>query len=329
MSDENTTETPVTPDAPISENSPAGSGDAAPAASEGTDGGGQDAGSAPVVPQKYKFKVKVNGKEEEKEYEESQLIAEIQRARAGDEAMRQRAEAEKRLEHLTSQYTQALEAFKKDPSLLYKDNPDEYVNKAEDLVAERFLMSKMTPEQKELYELKKDKERIERDKREIYEYRQRQATEEKQKEIFETTARTVNSALSDLKARGMPVTPFHAQLSLMYVRNADKKGIDIQPAELSQMVEMDANEITQGHLRGLPMEKAVTLLGDDFFKKYAEYIKAKVPKPSSGGESQSLTDEQKADLERRKKDIKGMSTAEYLRGLDKKMMTVGFGTSDE
>lgn len=134
--------------------------------------------------EKKKFKVKSYGKEKEIEIADEELPEYIQKGHSATEKWKQAQEVMRKASEIEKRNQEFAEAFKKDPEkamelILGRETLDSLSEKR---IMRQIQMEKMTPEQRELYEIK---ERIAAAKKEEEEIvSKRQAKEQEEKETF-------------------------------------------------------------------------------------------------------------------------------------------------
>jgi hypothetical protein len=273
-----TSSAPSAPSAPASPStasapSPAaGSGGGDPGASKvGGDTNaaqaGQAAADAAAKEAARKLKLKVNGRE--MELEEPEVIRRAQLASAADEKFREASEMRKQAE-------QFFKTLLEDPKavLMHPDVRDRINFRA---LAEEFLGAElqkemMSPEQRELEELRQykkqqDEARVNAEKEQLTRTQQEEMTRLQQR-----AAQEYDKKITDVLAQSnLPKTAYTVKRVAELLHGALTKGYDLDVQTAVDMVREGYMTDVQSLVGGLEGESLVKLLGGDILKRLRKY----------------------------------------------------------
>lgn len=151
--------------------------------------------------EKKKFKVKAYGKEKELEIEDKDLSNYIQKGYAAEEKWKEAQETFRKAEEMNRRSQEFFENFKKDPEsamelLLGRETLDSLSEKR---ILRAMEMERLTPDQKEEYEVK---QRLEKLKKEESEYKSKQEKIEEERKVAEFQKSFHSMTLNALKKIG-------------------------------------------------------------------------------------------------------------------------------
>jgi hypothetical protein len=240
------------------------------------------------------IKFKVNGVD--KELPLAKVIQDFQKAEAANERFNKAAELEK-------QIAAREELFKKDPRKALQEmghNPTEVAQQwLEDYLKEQ----EMSPEQKELNELRKwreDQERTQKEQAESKQQQEFQAQVEARREELET------NVIEAIEKVGLWKDVSTVQQIAAYMGEAFESGMDITPEMAARLVKRDQQNYSKSMYGNLNGEQLFQILGEDGIKKIKEYDLSRVKVPN-----QQSAEKKPAPA----KPMEEMSLAEYNRKL--------------
>ena len=208
-----------------------------------------------------KFKLKVDGEEFEEELDlsnEAELTKRLQLAKA----------AEKRIGQAKAEKQKAMEILKAfEEGTLLKKHPKAR-ELAEQLLVEQLQQEMMTPEQKELMELKKYKEERERSELERQKALEMAEAQQKESAIAQQFQKTIIDALDK---SGLPKTPDMAKRMAYIMKKNLDLGLSLTPEDLAAEVKSELNGLLKALIGGAEGEQLISLFGDDVAKKIRAY----------------------------------------------------------
>lgn len=259
-----------------------------------------------------KMKLKVNGVE--REFDEATVIRKAQLAESAEQKFQEAAKLRKQTEAF-------IEALRSDPMSVLT-NPQLGLNfreLAEQYLAKEIGREMLTPEQREIEELRQFKAERERQEEEA---RQAEMTTKQQAEFKAQQvkyAQAYDREITDaLTGSGLPRTPQTLKRVAELMHNALSKGYELDAVTAADMVrESYQSDISQlyGQLDG---EKLLAVLGEDLAKKIRMYdlqrLKAKQAPPPVQEPAAPA-----APVSRREpKPAGGMKTNEWMEAIRKK-----------
>lgn len=209
---------------------------------------------------KKKFQLKVDGEDIEEEIDfndEEGMRSKLQLARAAKKRMAE-AQAEKK------KAFEIVKAFEADPkSVLARLGPKGRA------IAEEFLLNQiqddmLTPEQKELRDLKRENETFkEREAREKKEREEAQIAE-KEKTFAESFQKTIIEALDK---SGMPKSATNVKRLAFLMSKNIELGLELSPAELAEEWRQDRSKEHAAEFKDMTAEQFIALYGPEMTKK--------------------------------------------------------------
>lgn len=263
--------------------------------------------AAPTPAQLKKYKLKVDGEEFEEEIDlndETAMVTRLQLAKA----------AQKRMAHAKEQTQKAREivkAFEEDPeSMLHRLGP-----KGREL-AEKFLLEQlksemMSPDEKELHDLRKERaQRLEMEKKqkELEEMSAREKQEYQYAQEFQATI------IGALKKMELPTSPSLVKRTAEVLKKNLDLGLDLTIDQLAAEVKAETLGYLKSIVKDADGESLLSLLGPDMAKKIrmhdiqklkekqGEVFQRQTAKSTSTPREESRPmsmDEWKAEVERR------------------------------
>ena len=242
----------------------------APVASDSQGGEGESTTAEEAKAEaKRKLKVKIDGVEQE--FDEDEVIRDFGKGRAADKKFQEAAA-------LRKEAVAFIEALKKDPMAVLSD-PRLGVNARQ--AAEEYLLKTledemMDPKDRELRDLKKEKQARE----DAEEEAKRQAQEAKERETTEHLKDKYEAQFQAcLDSSGLPKTPHTIKRIAFYMREGIMRGLDLTPDDVVSKVKDEYIEEQKSLFSGLDGENLLKLLGDDLAKKIRKFDTSKVMQP--------------------------------------------------
>lgn len=234
-----------------------------------------------VTPNLKKFKLKVDGEEFEEELDlsnEAELTKRLQLARAAEKRISQaKTEKQKAME--------ILQAFERGD--LLKKHP-----KAREL-AEQFLVEQLesemlTPEQKELKELKAYKDSKEKAELERQKALEQAEMQQQEKVLAEKFQKTIIDALDK---SGLPKTPEMAKRAAYLLKKNLDLGLSLSAEDLVQEMKSEATSMLKSLIGQADGDQLIAMFGEDVAKKIRAYdvkrLKEKMNQPASSKKEDS------------------------------------------
>jgi hypothetical protein len=221
-----------------------------------------------------KHKLKING--QEREYTEEEVIRKAQLSEAADEKFKSASEKMQQMERF-------IEALKTNPKAVLS-HPDLGINMrqlAEDYLTEEVKRDLMSPEERELNELRefkrKQDEASERSKKEQLtkaQHEQMQALQQRQRENFD------NQISDVLKKSNLPKTAETVKRVAEVLYSAVSKGYELDVATAVDLVKENYIGGIQSLVGNLDGDALLSILGNDIAKKIRQHdlnrLKAKI-----------------------------------------------------
>ena len=264
-----------------------------------------------------KHKLKING--QEREYTEEEVIRKAQLAEAADEKFKTAAEKMQQMERF-------IEALKTNPKAVLS-HPDLGINLrqlAEEYLTEEVKRELMSPEERELNELRefkrKQDEAAERSKKEQMTKAQQQQLEQLQQRQREQFDKQISDVLNK---SNLPKTPYTVKRVAEVLYNAISKGYELDVATAVDMVKENYLGDIQSMFGSLDGENLLGILGNNIAKKIRQHdlnrIKAKI-QPQQPQQVADIADEAtKPQTSRREKtETRKMNEAEWREMIRKK-----------
>lgn len=210
------------------------------------------------TPEPRKFKVKIDGTE--KEYDEDTLLTEFQKREA----------AHKRFEQASAERKQAEAIYN-----LLKTNPFEAMAKlglnprevTETWLAEQLSLEMMTPEERELKDLRREKEER---KRQEEEYRKQREEQELQELTSKHAQDYENQFIDALGKSSLPANATSVRRVAEVMYQAALQGVEIPVTKAIKIVEQDVAEWRKSHLSSLDSDRLYETLGEEGVRKLRE-----------------------------------------------------------
>jgi len=237
-----------------------------------------------------KFKVKIDGVEQEVGLND--LTSDYQLKTVSHKRLQEAAEARKKVEGI-------IEMVKADPIKALKDPALslDLRKLAEDIIQEEIERETMTPEQRELADLKREKAsreaEVERAKAEAAE-KEAAAKDEAEFQFY------LNGTQTALKAAGLPINNHNIRRMASIIEDLQYKGVKDWSFD-SAAADLKADHISAQKelISTLPADRLVELLGEDLIKKVREYDASRIKKVAP---TPALKDQGEAPAEPKRKE---------------------------
>lgn len=221
--------------------------------------------------------VKVNG--QDKKVSVAKMMQDYQLAEASNNRFQKASEIEK-------QHKSLMDSLKSDPAKVLKDmglDPLEFSQRQ----LEEFIKSQeMTPEQKELAELRRFKEQQDLTRQEQQQLQEQQAFEA-QVEIHRQEYST--KIVESMDKHSLPRDPAVVSMVADYLYNASEKGIDLPVEVAARLVKEDLTNNVKALLGQMNGDALFGMLGEDLARKIREYdlgrVGSKNSKPAQPSQS--------------------------------------------
>lgn len=252
-------------------------------------------------PEPRRYKIKVDGSEEE--LDEDTIVKLAQLGRASNKRFQEAATIRKQAEEF-------INLLKQDPRRVLS-NPaigaDPY-KLAEDWLIERMEMEKLTPEQQQLRAYEQQIKAYEEEKRAESE---RKAHDEQQKLIQHHTQMYEQQVTEALASSGLPKTTKTVKRMAEYMYKALENGIDLKPSDVVTLVKQDyIKEITDlfSQTDGDSLLQILANTGIDNKIRKADLARLKAPAPQK---QQPTTSSQQMEQPRDPQTKRFLSTHEW------------------
>lgn len=244
--------------------------------------------SKEVTPQSIKkmLKAKVDG--QEIDVEEAEAIAAWQKK----EASNRRFEEASKMKKQSEQLIKLLQSSKDDPRVLEQILAHPSIGASFKDIAEKYLYDiiqkeQMSPEQRELMELREEKEKARLEKEEREEEERQQAFSKLEQEYTQSYQTDI---IDTLEKSGLPKTEQTIGRMARYMLMGLQRGVTLKAADIVELVREDYIKDIKGLFGNLNPEKVFEFLGDDVAKKLR---KADLAKLKAGyGDKSSTNDPQ-------------------------------------
>lgn len=258
---------------------PEGDNEAGGETTEGTEGEGA-AGTSPddAAAEAFlrKFKVKVDG--EELEVDEQTLLKDYELKQASHKRMEEAARLRKQAQEESSQIKALLAQAKEDPSVVLKALGLEPRQWAESLLTKQLELELLSPEERELRELREFKKRQEDERTQI---EQERAKKKQQELTLQAEAEIESEVVDALKASGLKPTPRTvARVAEIILASLEAEGPRIKATDALTRLQREYRADVVDHLESLEpatIEKEFPSL----YKKILEHESKKQPQMPS------------------------------------------------
>ena len=201
------------------------------------------------------FKVKVDGQDQE--VDEAELLRGYTHGKAANERMRQATETRQLAE-------QVLNLFKTNPRDAFSKLGVDAKAFAEQVLQAEMEEAVLTPEQKELRDLKRFKEEM--SQREEGERKKQETAAE---EAFRTQVATElqGSIVASLESADLPRNEYTVARMAYYLESCLQAGFNATPQDVVAHVKQEYDRELKSFLSSVPEDKLLSFIGDDFTKK--------------------------------------------------------------
>lgn len=213
-----------------------------------------------------KLKLKVYGQEVEEELpfeiEENPeaveyLTKQLQLAKAAQKAMQEN-------NSYKSQVEQFFKSFKSDTKAALKEMGIDPKQFAAEVIEEEIKRAQLTPEQRELEELKAEKKRLEEERKREKEEFEKKEYERLSQQEYERVETQMSMAL---EKSSLPKEPYVVKKIADYMLIGIQNGIDLSPEEVLPLVEQEIKSDLQALIKALGEDKVEDFVGKDVFNK--------------------------------------------------------------
>lgn len=260
------------------------------------------------VSRKKKVKIKVDGKEEEVEFDpdnEEELRKHLQLSKAAMKKMSEAAKVKKQAEMF-------IDKLKSNPREIL-ENPElglDFRQLAEEYLYEQIQREQMTPEEIEYQEKMKRLEQFEAEEKSRKEQEEQQRVQAMQQKYVESYDKTITEALQQ---SGLPKTPATVKrMAKMLSKNLDM-GLDLDPSDLVEEVKKSYYSEFKELFNAGDAQFVLNMLGDDISNKIRKHDLEKLRVPN-----QSTAPIQK-EVNPVQKEQKKLSPDEWRAMIDKKI----------
>lgn len=277
--------------------------EAAPQSSE------QLAAAKPESKRVKELKLKVHGKEvsealpfdiaeEHVEY----LTKQFQLSHAAQQAMQENSSVKKQVQ----QFYDALKTNTRQSLIDLGINPKDF---AASVIEDEIKKQQMTPEQKELEELRSEKKRMEDERKSEKEESQKRELESLQKLEYEKIEGQISDAISKTT---LPKKPYVVKRVAEYLLMANQQGIEVSAADVMPLVESDIKESLQSLIAALGEDAVEDFVGKDVFNKVRKRNLAKAKTPVTPATAKGQTKEVSPNKQDSKESEKKLSYKDFF-----------------
>lgn len=218
-----------------------------------------------------KFLLKVDGKEVEEEIDlsnEEQLKRHLQLSRVAQKRMQEASELKKQAMAEIQRRDQLLEMALSNPEDFFRKTGRDPYEIAEQLILKKFEQAQMSPEQKELLELREFKKQQELF-RQKQEEEHKKRIEEEQLTIEEQKFKTeLDQGIGEAIAKsGLPKTKFFVKQIALKIHNYAQRGKDLTAEQAVALIKSDLNSDIKEFLGSLDAKAIQDFLGKDILDR--------------------------------------------------------------
>lgn len=260
-----------------------------------------------------KFKLKVDGEEIEEEIDladEERLVRELQLAKAAKKRMAEAQEAKRKAYEIA-------QAFEQDPASILRRLGDKGYEYAEQVLLEKLQREMMTPEQRQLAEMKaklEQYEKMEAEQKRQQELAQQQALEAKIAQEYQ------QKIISALDKSGLPKTPEMAKRMAYLLQKNMELGLDLDAEDLAQEAKNEVMGLIGSLSKDADAEKLLALIGKENLKKIDKHRVQQLKQKQIGGSpSKPLT---QGSLPRRGEQKRQMTWEEWQEETEKRIKSL-------
>jgi hypothetical protein len=249
-----------------------------------------------------KFKVKVDGREEDVDVDE--LMASYSKVKAANKRFEEAAAERKAAAAEKAEAARLKEAMKSDPWTVLKEFGVDSRKAAEDFLIEQLKLEQMTPEQKEAMELKRKlKEYEEREaqiKAEAEEKQKKEQEESEKAELLkmteEFTKEYENEFEAALSGSKLPRKPEIIAKMAEKMYEAELEGYRMTAKQAAVIVEREIKALKAALLDGLDADSLAEFLGEENLKKVRKRDVEKLKNPVAEPQKRSEEPKPKKDI---------------------------------
>lgn len=258
---------------------------------------------------KKKLKLKVDGEEIEDEIDfndEEGLKRKLQLSYA----------AKKRMEEAKAAKSKAFEiikAFEEDPANVFKKLGPKGREAAERFLLEQIQEEMLDPKDKELRDLKKFKEEIEKERETQKEAAKRKELEAQEARYADEFQKTIISALDK---SGLPKSPESIKRMAQIMSKNLELGLELTPDELALEVKNDMQGMLKSFIKDATGDQLVAMFGEDIANRIRKFDIQKLQEKQSGVFGQKPKQEAQAP---RPKSNRPMTMDEWKASLEERI----------
>lgn len=219
-----------------------------------------------------KFKVKINGAEQE--VGEKELLEGYQTRKAADEKFREAAMTRKQAEDF-------INLLRQDPAKVLTD-PRLGIDArkfAEDFLLKQLEDEMLDPKEKELRKYKKQLEEYEQSQKAAKEEQEKARTAELTAKYTEDFTKDITTALS---SSGLPKTEHTVKRMAYYMHQGLKRGMDLKAGDVVDLVKNDYINEQKSLYSSLDGESLLSILGPEIADKIRKHDLSRLKSPQSG-----------------------------------------------
>lgn len=262
---------------------------------------------AVIQPNKKKYKIKVDGNEEEMELDlndEATIIRHLQMSKAASKRMNEAAITRKQAE-------QFINALQTDPMRVLSD-PRIMGNDKFQKIAEEYLSKKLQEQMLSPEEIKRAEMEEKLRKYEEAEKRTREEAEQKQiAQLEEHYAQEYQKTIiAALQSSNLPKNAFTVKRMAELMQKNLQHGLDLEPSHLAQLVKEDYQRELVSLIGGSDAEHIISMFGEDITNKIRKHDLAKF---KSNANPQTQIKPAEVESEQPQRRMRAHEYEDYLR----------------
>lgn len=218
-----------------------------------------------------KFLLRVDGKEVEEEIDlsnEEQLKRHLQLSRVAQKRMQEASELKKQAIAEIQRRDQLLEMALSNPEDFFRKTGRDPYEIAEQLILKKFEQAQMTPEQKELLELREFRKQSE-EFRKQQELDEKRRNDEEQLSLEEQKYKTeLDQGIGEaITKSGLPKTKFFVKQIALKIHNYAQRGKDLTADQAVELIKLDLNSDIKEFLGSMDAKAIQDFLGKDILDR--------------------------------------------------------------
>ena len=269
----------------------------------GSEANGKDA-QAPL-PETKKFKVKINGAEQELDESEIVRLAQLGKSayKKFEEAAAERKKVESFKNGLKSNFVDTLKKMAPELGL----DPSQVRQMVEDYLVDQIKLEQMTPDQRKNYNIEQELKSL----KEKEHYRNQEEEARQAMTLQERYSKEYDIKFTEaLKGMNIPKTPFTVSRMATYMTQAIENGYDLDPLDAAKLVHEDYKNDIKSTFEGMSGEQILALIGDQSAQKIRQYDVSKI-------QNRYVKSNQNTQTNQTKEPSKDKSWADWHARLDK------------